>query len=157
MINQKLTLHYLSTIYPKKILIHSFFSELKSNGHNHHNLQMQSSPFSSPNPTPIGGKIHINSNKSIQTFARAQFPPSILVKFKVAVSRRNCHKNVVFCKRNRFCVRNSSNREEEAQISDEKGARDNDGGGPSTSLLSFLCPLLKLFAVSNYDSIDWNC
>ncbi|KAL1542780.1 hypothetical protein AAHA92_19824 [Salvia divinorum] len=110
---------------------------------------MHSSPISSPNPTPIGGEVRINSTKSIHPFARAQFPPSILVEFKVAVSRRNYHKNVVSCKRNRFCVRNSSSQEEEAQISQEKGALDNGGGGPSTSLLSFLCPLLKLFSAGD--------
>ncbi|XP_057793712.1 uncharacterized protein LOC131010278 [Salvia miltiorrhiza] len=110
---------------------------------------MHSSSNFSSNPSSIREKLHINSNKSIKSFARAQIPPSTLIEFKLAVSRGNYHKNVDSCKRNRLRVRNSANQEEEAQFSQEKGAPDNGGGGPSTSLLSFLCPLLKLFSAGD--------
>lgn len=120
-------------------------------------LQMHSSSISSPTPSSIGGLFHIYSNNNIKSLARAQIPPSTLIEFKVAVSRRYYCKNVVPRERNRFYLRNSANQDREVQISQEKEALGNGSGGPSTSLLSFLCPLLKLFSVSKYDLIDQNC
>lgn len=116
---------------------------------------MNSSAISSPNPSLIGGTFHRNPKKGIKSSIRAQTPPSNLVQFKplgstVPVNRGNYYKNGVSCKRNRLYA---VNQEQEAQISREKEAPGGGGGGPSTSLLSFLCPLLKLFSVS---ACDWN-
>ncbi|XP_073123381.1 uncharacterized protein [Henckelia pumila] len=67
-----------------------------------------------------------------------------------AIPPRNHRKNLVSCKRNRFQAINSSNPEKEAQISREKEDVGNGGGGsPSTSFLSLLCPLLKLFSAGD--------
>ncbi|XP_073306886.1 uncharacterized protein [Primulina huaijiensis] len=70
------------------------------------------------------------------------FPPFVRVD---AIPHRNHRKNLVSCKRNRFQAIKFSNQEEETQISGEKEDASN-GGGPSTSFLSLLCPLLKLFS-----------
>lgn len=70
-----------------------------------------------------------------------------------AIPPRNHRKNLVSCKRNRFQAINSSTQEKEAQISPEKEDVGNVGGGsPSTSFLSLLCPLLKLFSVRWFNS-----
>lgn len=125
----------------------------KSNGHNHHMYSMHS--ISSPNPYSIGGIIPKNLSKNVKSFAKAQIPLSSLIDFKpcastLAVYHGNYYKDDISCKKNRVHVRNSVNQEHEAQTSQEKEGLGNGGGSPSTSFLSILCPLLKLFSVSNY-------
>ncbi|KAI3464295.1 hypothetical protein Pfo_020958 [Paulownia fortunei] len=112
---------------------------------------MHSPTISSPDPSFIG-VFHKNSYNNHKSFAIVQTPLHILVDFKPAaltLSCRNCHKNVVSSKRSRFYARNSVNQEKEAQISQEKEDIGNGSSSPSTSFLSFLCPLLKLFSAGD--------
>lgn len=116
---------------------------------------MISPTISSPKPSPIGGIFHKNSHNNKKSFARAQILLPSLIEFKasaastISVSRGNYYNSVVPCKRSRLYAINSVNEEQEAQISQEKEAHGNGGGGPSTSFLSILCPLLKLFSAGD--------
>ncbi|KAK4413419.1 hypothetical protein Salat_2754500 [Sesamum alatum] len=111
---------------------------------------MHSLTVSSPNPSFIGD-FHNNCCNNPNSFARIQIPLPNLVDFKpsasvLAVSCRNSSKNAVSGKRNRFHARNSANQEQEAQISQEEEDIDSGSSSPSTSVLSLLCPLVKLFS-----------
>ncbi|PIN03544.1 hypothetical protein CDL12_23935 [Handroanthus impetiginosus] len=63
----------------------------------------------------------------------------------------NNHKssNVVIWKRNSFYARKAVNQDKEAQISQEQEDVGNGSSSSSTSFLSFLCPLLKLFSAGD--------
>ncbi|KAL0359993.1 UNVERIFIED_CONTAM: hypothetical protein Sradi_3683800 [Sesamum radiatum] len=112
---------------------------------------MHSLIVSSPNPSLIG-VFHNNCCNNRRNLARIQIPLLNLVDFKpsaslLAVSCRNYSKNVVSGKRNRFYARNYANQEQEAQISREiEDIGSGSSSSPSTSFLSLLCPLLKLFS-----------
>ncbi|KAL0326414.1 UNVERIFIED_CONTAM: hypothetical protein Sradi_5210700 [Sesamum radiatum] len=110
---------------------------------------MHSLTVSSPNPSFIAD-FH-NNRKYL---AIIQFPLLNLVDFKppaslLAVSCTSYSKNVVSGKRNRFYARNSANQEQEPQISQEEEDIGSGSSSPSTSFLSLLCPLLKLFSAED--------
>ncbi|KAL0351278.1 UNVERIFIED_CONTAM: hypothetical protein Scaly_1516500 [Sesamum calycinum] len=110
---------------------------------------MHSLTVSSPNPSFIAD-FH-NNRKYL---AIIQIPLLNLVDFKpsaslLAVSCTSYSKNVVSGKRNRFYARNSANQEQEPQISQEEEDIGSGSSSPSTSFLSLLCPLLKLFSAED--------
>ncbi|KAL2231818.1 UNVERIFIED_CONTAM: hypothetical protein Sindi_1361800 [Sesamum indicum] len=116
---------------------------------------MHSLTVSSPNPSLIG-VFHNNCCNNPRYLARIQIPLLNLVDFKpsaslLAVSCRNYSKNEVSGKRNRFYSRNSASQEQEARISQEEEEDIGSGSSssPSTSFLSLLCPLLKLFSAED--------
>ncbi|KAL7081153.1 hypothetical protein ACP275_14G021400 [Erythranthe tilingii] len=83
---------------------------------------------SPPNPSFLGPFRENSCTNNHKPLARFQTPRPISFK------------------RNRFHAINSANQENETLIQDKE---DNNGGGPSTSFLSLLCPLLKLFSATD--------
>ncbi|KAL8485815.1 hypothetical protein ACS0TY_027921 [Phlomoides rotata] len=98
---------------------------------------MHSPAISSPNPSLTGVVFDKKSYKNGFFSGRFETPISSPIDSKPSASTH---------RRNRIYVRNSVNQETEAQISQENEEIGNGGGSPPTSLLSFLCPLLKVFS-----------
>ncbi|KAL2497456.1 Thioredoxin family protein [Abeliophyllum distichum] len=119
-----------------------------------HIIPMYSYTFSPPNPPLISHKNYCNnSNKN-----NCNDSPRIQVPLSLLISKKN--KNLGSCTRNRFRARCSLNQEKEKKISQNENGEEfsskkfddglgNGGSNPSTSFLSFLCPLLKLFYVGD--------
>ncbi|KAL0314074.1 UNVERIFIED_CONTAM: hypothetical protein Sangu_2251800 [Sesamum angustifolium] len=125
------------------------WEEQSSNCHNHQ-IIFNVLPYSFFHKSIFYCRFH-NNRKYL---ARIQIPLLNLVDFKpsaslLAVSCTSYSKNVVSGKRNRFYARNSANQEQEAQISQEEEDIGSGSSSPSTSFLSLLCPLLKLFSAED--------
>ncbi|KAL3845691.1 hypothetical protein ACJIZ3_003094 [Penstemon smallii] len=92
-----------------------------------------------PSPNPSFTFCYHKYDSRIQPFL-INFNPSTSAR---VVPNRNYHKNVLaYRNRNRFQVRNSVNQENE-DVGNVKSSNS------SSSLLSFLCPLLKLFSAGD--------
>ncbi|KAL3641478.1 hypothetical protein CASFOL_016446 [Castilleja foliolosa] len=104
---------------------------------------MNSNTISYQNPSSVG-VFQKNAYNSHKSFARTGSPLPIVVNFNPSASRFAFSR-----KRSKYYTINSVNQEKEAQVSQEKEDSCNGGGSSSTSLLSFLCPLLKLFSAGD--------
>lgn len=88
-------------------------------------------------------------------FENSLFPRTSIPAFALklsAYSQRLLRNGNLVSRRNRFHASSADSdadtTELETQLSRENGAVSSNGGNPSTSFLSVLCPLLKLFSVS---------
>lgn len=102
--------------------------------------------FSTSPPQDFHGKFNNFS------FPTTSTPPATTLKFSPFSQRFFRNGNWV-SHRNRFHAKSADSEEPNAnqpstQVSQENVAVSSSGGNPSTSFLSILCPLLKLFSVS---------
>lgn len=88
-------------------------------------------------------------------FENSLFPRTSIPAFALklsAYSQRLLRNGNLVSRRNRFHASSADSDADttqlETQLSRENGAVSSNGGNPSTSFLSVLCPLLKLFSVS---------
>lgn len=94
-------------------------------------------------------------HRFLTDFENSQFPrtsiPASALKLS-PYSQRLLGNRYWVSRRNRFHANSADSdadtNELETQLSRENGAVSSNGGNPSTSFLSVLCPLLKLFSVS---------
>lgn len=119
---------------------------------------MFSCTFSPPNPPLLSHKNYYSDINNYENSPTNQIHFTTLFNSSaLVISKKN--KNLGSCTRNRFGAVCSLNEEKEEKTSkDENGAQfasrkidaglGNGGSNSSTSFLTFLCPLLKLFSVS---------
>ncbi|CAA0837665.1 Thioredoxin family protein [Striga hermonthica] len=111
---------------------------------------MSSLPISLQSSSFVGA-VQNNGKNSCSPFVRIQSPlPNLLGFTKPTFSCIiNDPKNLLSHNRSRFCGIKSVKQEREAQISQVKDDIGDGSGSPSTSFLSFLCPLLKFFSAGD--------